>query len=111
MHNPAYTFRLPVLVESDRYTFRHDSVVKVMVDAIINVISKKKSSPPAPSKVIKFVKAGAKAVSQKKRPPTGILDEAKDWVLHCDLGGNNPTVPSFIAILSFALARLDMPSL
>ena len=85
-------------LNSGRYTFRHDSVVKVMVDAIINVINKKKSSPPTPSKVIKFVKAGAKEVARKKRPPTGILDEAKDWVLHCDLGGDNPTVPSFIAV-------------
>ena len=32
-------------LNSGRYTFRHDSVVKVMVDAIINVINKKKSSP------------------------------------------------------------------
>ena len=70
-----------------------------MVDAIINVINKKKFSPPIPFKSINFVKAGAKEDSRKKRPPTGILDEAKDWVLHCDLGGDNPTVPSFIAVM------------
>ena len=85
-------------LESGRYTFRHDSVVNVMVDAIKNFINKKKTSPPAPSKGITFVKAGAKEVKRKKRPPTGILDEARDWVLHCDLGGVNPTVPPSIAV-------------
>ena len=72
-------------LESGRYTFRHDSVVNVMVDAIKNFINKKKTSPPAPSKGITFVKAGAKEVKRKKRPPTGILDEARDWVMHCDI--------------------------
>ena len=43
---------------------------------------------------VTFVRAGAMQVTRKKRPPTGILDEVRDWVLYYDLGGVNPTVPS-----------------
>ena len=30
-----------------------------------------------------------------------MLDGAKDWILHCDLGGASPTVPPCVAITSF----------
>ena len=91
----------PFSLKSGRYTFRHDSVVKALVKVLNEEILKKKSEKVKVSKAIKFVKAGAKQSSKGKKDFTGILDDAKDWVLHCDLGGNTPTVPPSLAITSF----------
>ena len=83
MHYSAYPVRLSILTG---YKFRHDSVLKVLVNAILKQVHDKKLEKP-PSAEVKFVKNGTKTTNKKKRT-IGILDKAKDWILHCDLGGH-----------------------
>ena len=91
----------PFSLKSGRYTFRHDSVVEALVKVLNEEILKKKTEKVKVSKAIKFVKAGVKPLSKRKKEFTGILDEAKDWVLQRDLGGITPTDPPSVAITSF----------
>ena len=58
---------------------------------------KKLEKPP--SAEVKFVNNGTRTTNKKKRT-IGILDKAKDWILHCDLGGHQETVPACLAITS-----------
>ena len=61
-------------LNAGRYTFRHDSVVNVLVTALREVISSKKSHSSTAPKDIQFVKAGAKLSNRKKKQATGLLD-------------------------------------
>jgi len=83
-----------------RYTFRHDSVVKVQVEAILYQIGMKKTQKPPP-KVIVFVKQGEMPKKKNKKPISGVLDSANDWILLCDLGDlPTATVPPCLALTS-----------
>ena len=78
--------------------------MKVFVSAISDQLSEKRNKKK-PTKTFKFVNPGENPKT-KKREHYGLLDEAKDWVLLCDLGSHNPqTIPPF---LSITLERPDI---
>ena len=71
-----------------RYTLRHDTVLRQVIEAIKTFISNIKEAEPIYSKSsIKFMKKGAK-VPCKRSPLVGILHHASDWVLLADLNSN-----------------------
>ena len=94
---PHILSNCPFSLDTGRYTFRHDCVVKILVKAISDQLHKKNMEKPTP-KEIKFVRKGELKPKATKKPILGILDKAKDWILHCDLGGNQSTVPPCLAI-------------
>ena len=73
----------------DRYTWRHNGVLRVLVNSIWRHVRfcKDLKSRDAHNKKIKFVNPGKKL--KKKTPATGfgILLLAKDWLFHVDLPG------------------------
>ena len=74
---------------SGRYSFRHDSVVKGLVEELLDQIRiKKKSFKKDPCLKVQFVKACATQKKSRKKSYLGLLDMANDWILHCDLGGD-----------------------
>ena len=79
-------------LRNKRYSFRHDSVVKVFVEGVVEQIGKKlKSSSPTTFKV-KFVSPGE--VGQPKHVRyVGLLDRAKDWIVLADVGSSQLIFP------------------
>ena len=89
---PSHSSKL--IACDDSVTFRHDSVLKVLVSELHSFLA----SPHVPntsSKWINFVKEGTVPKKTKKITP-GILHYASDWILLNDL--NKLVVPSFIAV-------------
>ena len=77
-----------VALQQGRYTFRHDTVLHQVIEALQTSISNIKEAVPISAKSsIMFVKKGAK-VRRKRTPPVGILHYASDWVLLADLNSN-----------------------
>ena len=77
-----------VSLQQGRHTFRHDSVLWKIIEAIKTFILNIKEAVPIPvMPSIKFVKKGAK-VSHKRTSPVGILHHALDWVLLPYLNSN-----------------------
>ena len=79
-----------------RYTFRHDSVLSVIVSAIKNFLSTYTVSSNRKEK-ISFVKAGTRITKSMKSPVSGLLHLAPDWVILSDLN-SSLVVPPFLAI-------------
>ena len=72
----------------ERYTLRHDTVLRPVIAILKNFISNiKETVPISDNTSIKFVKKGAK-VPNKRSPPVGILHPASDWVSIADLDSN-----------------------
>ena len=74
-----------VALTQGRYTYRHNAVLRVMANEILQEVNKvnntaEKRKKPGP---ISFVKEG-QAVPKKKKDPYGILWEAKDWLADVD---------------------------
>ena len=85
-----------ISLKQGRFTFRHDNVLNVMVEAIANNIQAIKKAKPVPLETsIKFVKKGTK-VPKRKTSPIGILHHSTDWKMSVDLGSNY-CFPSHIA--------------
>ena len=77
-----------VALQQGRYTFRHDTVLHQVIEALQIFISNIKEAVPISAKSsIMFVKKGAK-VPHKRTPPVGILRYASDLVLLADLNSN-----------------------
>ena len=77
-----------VALQQGKYTFRHDTVLHQVMEALQTFISNIKEAVPISAKSsIMFVKKGAK-VPCKRTPPVGILHYASDWVLLADLNSN-----------------------
>ena len=71
-----------------KYTFRHDTVLRQVIEALKTSISNMKEAVPVSAKSsIVFVKKGAK-VPGKRTPPVGILHHPSDWVLLANLNSN-----------------------
>ena len=83
-------------LNNGRYTFRHDTVLEAVLEALESQIKSKKSSK-TPPKNIKFVREGqiGKRISKSYQ---GLLDLAKDWVILADIGETKLTFPLFITI-------------
>ena len=79
-----------------RFTFRHDSVLKDLVEQIKSFLSDLPLTASKKVNKISFVKAG-KCIAKSDKNPTGLLHLTSDWVLLSDLG-NNYVFPGHIAI-------------
>ena len=67
-----------------RWTFRHDRVLKVLLDGLEELLKENRGRKPK-SSFTKFVKSGERA-SGRGRKAFGLLERAKDWVLLADIG-------------------------
>ena len=76
-----------VALQQGRYTFRHDTVLYQVIEALQTFISDIKEVVPISAKSsLMFVKKRAKV--PRKRTPVAILHHASDWVLSADLTSN-----------------------
>ena len=75
-------------LQSGRYTFRHNAVLRVIaheMQVMINQI-KKEVREVCKDSIINFLKEGEqRKASSKKYNKSGILHEAKDWVMEVDV--------------------------
>ena len=77
-----------VSLQQRRYTFRHDTVMRQVIEALKTFFSMIKEAVPISAKLfVMFVKKGGK-VPRKKTPPVGILHHASDRVLLADLNSH-----------------------
>ena len=88
-----------------RFTFRHDSILRIIISNIRYFIKNIESAVPTskqPMK-IKFVKKETR-VKIKNSSPNGILHQASDWVLLKDLDGTF----SFLPHIAFTELKPDI---
>ena len=75
-------------LQSGRYTYHHNAVLRVIahkIQVFINKV-KKEEQKVAKDRILNFVKEGEQCKrSTKKVDKLGILHEAKDWVMETDL--------------------------
>ena len=92
-------------LSQERFTFRHDNVLRTTISNIRSSIKNIKSSVPTSKQPIKikFVKKGTR-VKNKSSSPCGILHQASDWVLLGDLDGTF----SFPPHIAFTELRPDI---
>ena len=77
-----------VSLQQGRYTFRHDTILRKIIESLESfILNIKQAVPISPKLSIKFVKKGTK-VPHKRTPPVGILHQASDWVLLADIDSN-----------------------
>jgi len=89
-----------VALDQGRYTFRHDSILKVIAAKIKDFIATLCVSVPKRFHTIQFVKAGKKAKSKGKKLHTGILHLSNDWEFLVDLGDTPYVFPTNITFTS-----------
>jgi len=95
-----------VALEQDRFTFRHDSVLRNIVDFLKDFITK---LPPKPAKKIhriRFVAEGRDVVKKTGQTQHGILHLTSDWHLTADIAPTNNYV--FPPALALTLQRPDI---
>ena len=74
-----------VSLQQGRYTFRHDTVLRGVIEVLKTfILNIKDTVPISPKSSIKFVRKGTK-VPCKMTPPVGILHHTSDWILLADL--------------------------
>ena len=74
-----------VSLQQGRYTFRHDTVLRGVIEVLKTLILNIKDTVPiSPKSPIKFVRKGTK-LPRKRTPPVGILHHASHWILLADL--------------------------
>ena len=88
-----------VALSQGRYTFRHDSILRVMHNSLAKFLSSITPVKVVPSLSSCFVKQGKRISNTKKRPHVGVLHESSDWKILVDLD-SGLVFPSFIAITS-----------
>ena len=93
-----------VSLQQGRYPFRHDTVLREVIELLKTfILNIKHTVPISPKSSIKFVRKGTK-VPRKRTPPVGILHHTSDWILLADL---NKTY-RFPAHIAFAQLRPDI---
>ena len=74
-----------VLLQRGRYTFRHDTVFRKIIESLKSfILNIKQAVRISPNSSIKFVKKGTK-VPHKRTPSGDILHQASEWVLLAEL--------------------------
>ena len=74
-----------VSLQQGRYTFRHDTVLRGVIEVLKTfILTIKDTVPISPQPSIEFVRKGTK-VPHKRTPPVGILHLSSDWILLADL--------------------------
>ena len=82
-------------LNNGRWEFRHDSVLKVLVCRIEEMLQQKQKEPPPPPFTSQFVPEG-KNPPKSSRRHLGLLDRAKDWVLLADISSAKLIFPPSI---------------
>ncbi|XP_035683116.1 uncharacterized protein LOC118420431 [Branchiostoma floridae] len=77
-----------VALSRGRYTWRHNQVLKVIVNALEEVRAENKGRPGKRIQPISFVKEGEKVknIEKRHRDQPGIMTTANDWVIQADIG-------------------------
>jgi len=77
-----------VALSRGRYTWRHNQVLKVIVNALEEVRAENKGRPGKRIQPISFVKEGekVKSIEKRHRDQPGIMTTANDWVIQADIG-------------------------
>ena len=88
-----------VALSQGRYTFRHDSILRVLRNSLSKFLSSMSPVKACLSLSSCFVKQGKILCSSKKKPHVGILHECSAWKLSVDFD-SSLVFPSFIAITS-----------
>ena len=83
-------------LEQGRFTFRHDSVLTVILSFLKEFLSSYTVSSNKNRK-IKFVKAGTAITKSMKSSFSGLLNAAPDWTVLCDLN-TKLVIPHFLAV-------------
>ena len=84
-----------IALKQQRFTYRHDTVLSVLVSTLVKFLSSYVPSPNS-SSGISFVKEGQKPKNARK-PMVGLLHSAPKWKILYDFQGS-PTVPSFLTV-------------
>ena len=99
LHASLHTLRLcttakhtesncPVALKDDRYTWRHNNVLRTLFPDLMGLVNTaNRSTPklPPPNHYHSFIRAGAKPHAPKSlRSMTNLLDLANDWILLVD---------------------------
>ena len=79
------TFLCKTTLDQGGFTFRHDSVLFVILSYLKEFLLSYTTVTSDMNKRIKFVKAGAKFTKNKKSSPSGLLHLAPDQTVLCDL--------------------------
>ena len=85
-----------VALQQQRFTYRHDSVLMMLVSVLSQFLSSFVPSQDSLTKMI-FVKEGQTLKNINKKPNTGLLHSAPKWKLLYDCNAS-PTIPSFLAV-------------
>ena len=85
-----------ISLSQGRFTFRHDSVLKCLVDALNTFIKELPKLPVKRVNKVSFVKAGS-CKTRTKSKPTGILHLSNDWKMVADLS-DSYMFPCHIAV-------------
>ena len=85
-----------IALNQGRYTYRHDSVLSVLVCCISDFLSSYQPNLSAKPNHIQFVRAGEKC--PKRKGFEGILHSADDWSLISDSTDKKLVVPPYLAI-------------
>ena len=94
-----------VSLQQGRYTFRHDTLLREVIEVLKTFIFDIKDSVPiSPKTSIKFVRKGTN-VPRKRTPPVVILHHECDWILLVDLN-KTYCFPVHIAIFSNSLKKV-----
>ena len=86
-----------VALEDGRISFRHDSILKVIHNAISTKIEQLKTSGSIPVATgMQFVKAGKRARKNSVQKRVGLLDTASDWIISVDYRSDQAQFPAEI---------------
>ena len=85
-----------IALNQGRYTYRHDSILSVLVCCINEFLSAYQPKLSSKPNHIQFVRAGEKC--RKKNGFEGILHSADDWSLISDSSDKKLVVPPYLAI-------------
>ena len=88
-----------VALSQGRYTFRHDSILRVIGDSIADFLSNMSTVKSVYSLKTSFVKAGTRVKRAQKKPRIGIFHECDDWELNIDFE-SSMVFPPVIAVTS-----------
>jgi len=100
-----------IVLEDRRYTWRHDSVIATLLQAIQPILMNHNANPPAPTPIPtiyrSFVPAGSEPTQRKRiRPNRSLLGHASDWKLLVDFHHK----PYLFPLQIFPTQERDVPT-
>ena len=95
--------KLLSVLSQGRYTFHHDSILRVLHNSLSKFLSAMSPVKACLSLSSCFVKQGKRLCSSKKKPHVGILHESSDWKLSVDF---DSSLISPLSLLSLVVAQI-----